>query len=203
MEHLIINLNSEKITEEISNETVKHMLKFGFITEEGIINEKLFEDCFSKKNPKQLFKININTKIDDKKKIININNLKEFKVSGFEIPMVDPFFNDLKMFYRRNKYYINEQLEKDYSLYIINNFKNLIKNMLSMNDVIFKSFYNGKLNLIKNLVKNLLEEKIFSKYNQRSIEREITSNLTDEEKLEFKNMIEKAGQSAYKAIKDH
>ena len=203
LEHLIINLNSEKITEEISNETVKHMLKFGFITEEGIINEKLFEDCFSKKNPKQLFKININTKIDDKKKIININNLKEFKVSGFEIPMVDPFFNDLKMFYRRNKYYINEQLEKDYSLYIINNFKNLIKNMLSMNDVIFKSFYNGKLNLIKNLVKNLLEEKIFSKYNQRSIEREITSNLTDEEKLEFKNMIEKAGQSAYKAIKDH
>jgi len=80
------------------------MLKFKLLTEEGEINEKLFEDYFNKeiKNTKmklnQLFKININTKIDNKTKTINIKDLKEFKITGFEIPMVEPFFYNLKFF---------------------------------------------------------------------------------------------------------
>ena len=83
------------------------MLKFKLLTEEGEINEKLIEDYFNKeiKNTKmklnQLFKININTKIDNKTKTININDLKEFKVTiiGFEIPMVEPFFYNQIIFY--------------------------------------------------------------------------------------------------------
>ena len=201
LEHLIIYLNPEMITEEIANETVKQMLKFELITEEGKINKKLFEDC-EKKNIKlnQLFDININTKIENK--TVQINNLNEFKVTGFEIPMVDPFFYDLKVFYKTYEYKnINEQLEKDYSLFIINNFKELINNMMSIKDVVFESFYKEILNFIKNLIKNLLEEKIFSKYNKKSLENEIAGILTDKERLEFKKMIENAGESAYKAIK--
>ena len=84
LEHLIININSEKIGEEIANKTVKQMIKFKLLIEEGEINEKLIEDYFNKeiKNTKmklnQLFKININTKIDNKTKTINIKDLKEF-----------------------------------------------------------------------------------------------------------------------------
>lgn len=208
LEHLIIYLNSEEITEEIADETVKQMIKFKLVTEEGEINAKLFEDCYIKatKNKKlelkQLFKLNINTKFEKKTNFINIKDLKEFKITGFKIPMVEPFFYDLRFFYKKNNYNINDQLEKDYSLFIINNFKNIIWNMLSLNDIIFESFYKDKLNLMKRLIKSLLEEKIFTKYNQHSIENEISNNLTEEEKLEFKKMIESAGESAYKAIND-
>ena len=72
--------------------------------------------------------------------------------------------------------------------------------MLLINQKTFDLFYKSTLNLVKNLIQNLLEEKIFIKYNQKSIESEISDNLTGEEKLEFKKMIESAGESAFKAI---
>ncbi len=208
LEHLFIYLNSEKLTEEIANETVKQMLKYKLITEDGVINEKLFEDCFIKKDTneniklKQLFNININIRLKDKNEIIEITKLKQFKVSVFEIPMVDPFFYDLKNFYKNQNYNVQEQLEKDYSLYIINNFKNIIQKMLLINKRSFDLFYKRSFNLVKNLIQNLLEEKIFTKHNQKSIESEITESLSNEEKLEFKKMIENAGESAFKAIND-
>ena len=196
------------MTEEIANETVKQMLKYKLITEDGVINEKLFEDCFIKKDTneniklKQLFNININIRLKDKNEIIEITKLKQFKVSGFEIPMVDPFFYDLQKFYKNLNYNVKEQLEKDYSLYIINNFKNIIQKMLLINKRSFDLFYKRSFNLVKNLIQNLLEEKIFTKHNQKSIESEITESLSNEEKLEFKKMIENAGESAFKAIND-
>ena len=206
LEHLFIYLNPEKLTDEIANETVKQMLKYHLITEDGIINENLFEDCFINKDTdekiklKQLFNINIITRLKDKEEVIEINKLSKFKITGFEIPMVDPFFYDLKNFYTKQKYNVKEQLEKDYCLYIINNFKNIIQKMLLINQKTFDLFYKSTLNLVKNLIQNLLEEKIFIKYNQKSIESEISDNLTGEEKLEFKKMIESAGESAFKAI---
>ena len=161
------------MTEEIANETVKQMLKYKLITEDGVINEKLFEDCFIKKDTneniklKQLFNININIRLKDKNEIIEITKLKQFKVSGFEIPMVDPFFYDLKNFYKKQNYNVQEQLEKDYSLYIINNFKNIIQKMLLINKRSFDLFYKSSFNLGKNLIQNLLEEKILTKHNQK------------------------------------
>ena len=196
------------MTEEIANETVKQMLKYKLITEDGVINEKLFEDCFIKKDTneniklKQLFNININIRLKDKNEIIEITKLKQFEVSGFEIPMVDPFFYDLKNFYKNQNYNVQEQLEKDYSLNIINNFKNIIQKMLLINKRSFDLFYKSSFNLVKNLIQNLLEEKIFTKHNQKSIESEITESLSNEEKLEFKKMIENAGESAFNAIND-
>ena len=208
LEHLIMNLNSEKLTEEIAEKTVEQMLKFNLITEDGIINEKLFEDCYIRNTDnktiklKQLFKININSKLEDKKEIVKIKDLKQFTITGFEIPMIDPFFYDLKKFYTKQKYNVQEQLEKDYCLYIMNNFKILIRKMLNINNEVFESFYRSSLNIIKNLIKNILEEQIFSKYNKKSIESEISDNLTNEEKNEFKKMIENAGQNAFKAINE-
>ena len=209
LEHLFIYINSENLTEEIANETVRQMLKYKLITEDGIINKKLFEDCFNKKDIifgnsklKQLFNININTRLENKNEIIEINQLKFFNITGFEIPMVDPFFYDLKKFYINHNYNVQKQLEKDYTLYIVNTFKDIIQKMLLMNKGSFDLFYESSLNLVKNLIKNLLEEKFLTKYEQKSLEKEISENLTNEEKLEFKRMIESAGDKTFKALMD-
>ena len=207
LEHLIKNLNPEQIDENIANKTVKIMLKYQLINENGIINKKLFEDCFYKKidgkinKLNQLFPINIINKKENE--IIQINNLKEFIIKDNNIPMVDPFLMDLCNFYKHNKYNVKEELEKDYSLYIIDNFKKIIINIISINKDIFESFYKDILNLIKSLIRTLLEEKIFSKYNQKSLENEILNSLTDEEKEEFKKMIKNAGNNALNYIKNN
>ena len=208
LEHLIMNLNSEKITEDIAKITVNYMLYFNLITNDGTINENLFEDCFiikENKNKKKLhqnFKINIINKLSLTDKVVKISNLKQFQVTGLTVPMVDSSFIDLANFYKKNNYNVSQQLEKDYCLFIINNFKAIINSMLLMDESIFESFYKMLLNFIKKLIKNLIEEKIFTSQNQKSIENVISDNLSNEEKVEFRKMIKEAGQKALKLIKN-
>ena len=202
-----MNLNSEKITEDIANQTVTYMLYFKLITQDGIINEKLFEDCFIKLENKnviklqQPFKFNIINRFDQQIELVDISNLKQFIITGFPIPQVDSSFVDLETFYNLNGYNVQEQLEKDYALYIINNFKEIIKSMLTMNDSVFETFYKILLNLIKSLIRNFLQDKIFISENHRSFENIVSNNLSDEEKVEFNKIIKEAGEKALKVIK--
>ena len=208
LEHLIMNLNPEKITEDIVAITVNYMLYFNLITNDGTINENLFEDCFiikENKNKKKLhqnFKINIINKLSLNDQVVKISNLNQFQVTGLTVPMVDSFFIDLANFYMKNNYNVSQQLEKDYCLFIINNFKAIINSMLLMDESIFESFFKILLNFIKKLIKNLIEEKIFTAQNQKSIENVISDNLSNEEKVEFKKLIKEAGQKALKLIKN-
>ena len=204
-----MNLNSEKITEDIANQTVTYMLYFKLITQDGIINEKLFEDCFIKLENKnviklhQPFKINIINRFDKQIELVDISNLNQFIITGFPIPQVDSSFVDLETFYNLNGYNVQEQLEKDYALYIINNFKEIIKSMLTMNDSVFETFYKILLNLIKSLIRNFLQDKIFISENHRSFENIVSNNLSDEEKVEFNKIIKEAGEKALKVIKNN
>ena len=204
-----MNLNSEKITEDIANQTVTYMLYFKLITQDGIINEKLFEDCFIKLENKnviklhQPFKINISNRFDKQIELVDISNLNQFIITGFPIPQVDSSFVDLETFYNLNGYNVQEQLEKDYALYIINNFKEIIKSMLTMNDSVFETFYKILLNLIKSLIRNFLQDKIFISENHRSFENIVSNNLSDEEKVEFNKIIKEAGEKALKVIKNN
>ena len=204
LEHLIIDFNSEKITEDIAQKIVEKMLEYRLISENGIINKKLFGECFINDkgiNLEQTIKINIiNNKIN-KKSIKKISNLKDFVIEGFEIPLVNSAFIDLANFYQINNYNVQKNLEKDFSLYINNNFKKIIINLLSVKPEIFDKFYNYFLNIIKSLIKNLLEEKQFSKYNKSSFENVITSELTEEERVEFNRLIKDAGDNAINTLK--
>ena len=206
LEHLIMNLNSEEITENIANHTVSYMIYFKLITSDGIINWKLFEDCFNKVENNnvvkkaQQFKINIINRFDEQIKFVNISNLNQFIIKDLTIPMVDSSFIDLSNFYALNNYNIQEQLEKDYSLYIVNNFKVIINNMLLMNDSVFESYYKILLNLIKALIRDLLQERIFKSENHRSFENIISDELSNEERAEFNKIIKEAGEKAIKII---
>ena len=199
LEHFIIDLNSENINEDISNITVTKMLEYNLISEDGTINKKFFEDCFKDKKGKNLeqkIKIHINNKLRKENPIKKINNIKDFKIQGFEIPLIDSSFIDLANFYQINNYDIQHQLEKDFSLHIINYFKQIIIRLLNMDQIILNNFYNFTLNFIKNMIKNLLQEKLFSKYNKRTMENVIESELSKEERVEFNKLIKEATENA-------
>ena len=115
--------------------------------------------------------------------------------------MVDSAFIDLANFYQINNYNVQEQLEKDFSLYVINYFKQIVIKLLNMDPVILYNFYNFTLNFIKNIIKNLLQEKLFSKYNKRTFENAITSELTKEERVEFNKMVKEATKNVANLIK--
>ena len=204
LEHLILDLNSEKLNEDISNKIVQKMLEYNLISEDGIINKNFFDDCFKNNKGKSLeqkIKIHINNKLRKENPIKKINNLKNFKIQGFEIPLVDSAFIDLANFYQINNYNVQEQLEKDFSLYVINYFKQIVIKLLNMDPVILYNFYNFTLNFIKNIIKNLLQEKLFSKYNKRTFENAITSELTKEERVEFNKMVKEATKNVANLIK--
>ena len=151
----------------------------------------------------QQFKINIINRFDEQIKFVNISNLNQFIIKDLTIPMVDSSFIDLSNFYALNNYNIQEQLEKDYSLYIVNNFKVIINNMLLMNDSVFESYYKILLNLIKELIRDLLQERIFKSENHRSFENIISDELSDEERAEFNKIIKEAGEKAINVIKNN
>ena len=202
-----MNLNSEEITEDIANYTVNNMIYYNLITPGGIINEKLFEDCFIKVEKNNVVKLHQTFSINvinssNQQGLVNISNLKQFIIKDINIPIVDSSFVDLSNFYSTNNYNVQEQLEKDYSLYIINNFKSIIRNMILMNDSVFESYYKVLLNLIKSLIRNLLQEKIFKSENQRSFENIVSSDLSNEERAEFNKIIKEAGQKAIKILKN-
>ena len=208
LEHLIMNLNSDQITEEIANQTVSYMIYFKLITSDGIINSKLFEDCFTKVENNnvvkkaQPFKINIISRFEKSISFLDISYLNQFIIKGFPIPMVDSSFIDLSNFYALNNYNVQEQLEKDYTLYIVNNFKSIINNMLLMNDSVFESYYKIFLNLIKSLIMDLLQERVFKAENHRSLENIVSTVLSNEEKEEFYRIIKEAQEKAIKIIKN-
>ena len=204
LEHLIIDLNCDEITKDIANKIIKNMLEYGFFTEDGIINKKLFKECFKDKEGTKLeqkINIHINNKLLNKNLIKNITDIKDFKVNGFKIPLVNASFIDLANFYQKNNYNVEEQLQKDFSRYLIKNIQKIIIKLLTMNPDILKNFYKYSLNLVKNLVKNLLEEKIFSKYNRNTFENIISSELSKEEKLEFRKLIQEATKQAANMFK--
>ena len=199
LEHLIIDLNSEKITEDIANQIVQKMLEYRLVFDNGEINKKLFIDYFKGEkgqNLEQKIKININNKIIQVNSIKKISNVNEFQITGFEIPLVNSSFIDLSNFYQIKNYNVQQHLEKDFSIYIINNFKKIIINILHMNPNILESFYKHSLILIKKMVKSLLEEKIFTKYNKNTFENAIEAELTDEERVEFSKMVKEATNQA-------
>ena len=203
-EHLIIDLNPEKINEDIADKTVIQMLEYNLISDKGIINKKLFKDCFKDESGtkiEQKIKIHIYNKIMNRNSIKNITSLDNFKIEGFKIPMVDSSFMDLVNLYQSKQYNVKEQLEKDFALYIINNIKQIIMCLLSMDSIILQNFYTNILNFIKSMIKSLLQEKIFSKFNMNSFENVISSELTDEEKVEFRKMIKEATDNAAKLLK--
>ena len=204
LEHLIIDLNPEKINEDIANKIVQKILKYNLISEIGIIDKKLFKDCFKDENGEkyeQKIKIHINNKIINVNSIKKITNLDVFKIDGFQIPLVDSSFLDLSNLYQIKHYNVQQQLERDFTLYIINNLKQIIIYLLHMDPIILQNFYSVLLNFIKTMIKNLLQEKIFSKYNTSSFENVIGSELTEEERVEFRKMIKEATDNAEKLLK--
>ena len=115
--------------------------------------------------------------------------------------MVNSSFIDLSNFYHINGYNVQNQLEKDFSIYIINNLKKIIINLVKIDPTIFKKFNKYLLNFVKALVKNLLQEKIFSRYKINSFENVITSELTNEERIEFNKLINEAQKDVINIIK--
>ena len=202
LEHLIIDLNSEKIDENMANIIVQQMLEQGLFLEDGRVNHRLFEKYFLTKDEKildQNVKLNI---INRKKNKVNkLKSLEEFKIRGIEIPLVNSSFIDLANFYQIHGYKVQEHLEKDFSLFILNNFKLLLIKLLNMNPDIFKNFYKYCLNLVKNLIKNLLYDKVFNKYNKKSFENIISEELSAEEKTQFNKLIENAKENAINLMK--
>ena len=180
------------------------MFEYKFFTEDGIINKKFFKEFFKDKDGKKLeqnINIHINNKLLNKSLIKNITDTKEFKVSLNKIPLVNASFIDLANFYQIKNYNVEEQLQKDFSKYLIKNLQKIIKYLLNMKPDILNNFYKYSLNLVKNLVKNLLEEKIFSKYNRNTFENIISSELSKEEKEEFRKLIKEATSQAANLFK--
>ena len=198
MEHLIKDLNSEKISDDIANKTVQKILEYQLLSENGIINKKLFKKYFVDEQGEKLeqkINIHLTSKIINKSLIKNITDLKDFRISGFEIPLVNSSFIDLANFYHANNYNLL-QIQQNFSLYILNNLKHIILYLLNMKPNILFNFYRHSLNYIKSMVKNLLEEKIFSEYNKSTFENVISAELTDEERVEFRKLIQEASKQA-------
>ena len=142
----------------------------------------------------------MHNKIGNKNFIKNIKDLKDFKISGFDIPLINTSFIDLADFYQINNYNVQKHLQQYFSIYILKYFKKIIVHLLLMKPAILDNFYKYLLNLIKSLVKNLLEEKIFTKYNRSTFEDVINAELTEEERNEFKNLIKEATEQAGKLL---
>ena len=198
LEHLIKDLNSEKISDDIANKTVQKILEYQLLSENGIINKKLFKKYFVDEQGEKLeqkINIHLTSKIINKSLIKNITDLKDFRISGFEIPLVNSSFIDLANFYHANNYNLL-QIQQNFSLYILNNLKHIILYLLNMKPNILLNFYRHSLNYIKSMVKNLLEEKIFSEYNKSTFENVISAELTDEERVEFRKLIQEASRQA-------
>ena len=145
MEHLIIDLNCDEITKDIANKAIKNMLEYGFFTEDGIINKKLFKECFKDKEGTKLeqkINVHINNELLNKNLIKNITDIKDFQVNGFKILLVNASFIDLANFYQKNNYNVEQQLQKDFSKYLIKNFQKIIIKLLTMKPDILKIFTN-------------------------------------------------------------
>ena len=204
LEHLIIDFNSDKIKEEDVDKIVINLLENGVINQKGIINKDLFKEIFVKdKNTTLEQKVNINIINEVKNgRIKSIKDLKNFKVSGFEIPLVNSSFIDLSNFYQINNYNVQRNLEKDFSIYIINNLKKIIINLEEIDSSIFNHFYKNLLMYINTLIKNLLQEKIFARYKTNSFENVIAAELTNEERIEFNKLVKESQNEVMNFMKD-
>ena len=78
MEHLIIDLNSDKISENLGDIIVQKMLECRLISQDGRINQRLFEDCFITKDG-QTLEQNINIHVINK--IINKKTIKKIDLN--------------------------------------------------------------------------------------------------------------------------
>ena len=204
LEHLIIDLNSDKISENLGDIIVQKMLECRLISQDGRINQRLFEDCFITKDGQTLeqnINIHVINKIINKKTIKKIKDLKEFQIKKVDIPLVNSSYIDLANFYQIKGYNAQEHLEKDFSLYIINSFKKIIIKLLTIKSEVYENYYNNFLNVVKNLVKNLLQEKIFTKYSKSSFENVISTQLSNEEKVQFNKLIENAKENIKNLVK--
>ena len=198
LEHLIKMHNPTEFTEEILDSTFKQIIKYNLISKKGLINEKLFKNCFTQIihnkvfNLKQNFYINITTNIDNNEKLIELSNLKNFVIKDIKVPNISSYFVDLEKFYKRHDYNIEEQKQKDYTSFIVNNLKDIIQKMLIFDDSIFKIFYRRLLTDTKIQVKKLMDSKFFSQSNIKNVEREISLILNKDEQAEFDKLILKA-----------
>lgn len=196
LEHLIRFFNPQEITEEIIENTFKQILKYKLFDEKGYANKKLFKDSFTGDRV-QKFPVNITTNID-KEELTELSEIKDFIIKGFEIPNISSYFLDLQKFYKKNNYNIEEQKYKDYTLFIINNIKNIIEKISVFNEELFDVVYQILLNDTKILINKSLDNKLFSQSNMRNFEKELGAILTEEEKVEFNNLISKTGENIKK-----
>lgn len=197
LEHLIRFFNPQEITEEKIENTFKQILKYKLFDKKGYANKKLFKDCFPG-NEVQKFPVNITTNINKEEELIELSKIKDFIIKGFEIPNISSYFLDLQKFYKKNGYNIEEQKYKDYTLFIINNIKNIIKKISIFNEELFDVVYQRLLNDTKILINESLDNKLFSQSNIKNFEKELGSILTKEEKVEFNKLISKTGENIKK-----
>ena len=199
LEHLIKNLNPDAITEDIANKTVQKMLEFKLISKEGKINEKLFKDCMivKMKNKEEKIKQNVNININvDNEKNNNISNLENFIINDIEIPKVEASFYDLSEVYKNKKY---NNLNIDYTLYIIKNFKLIIKELLLCEKDFCDNFYEIVLESIKFRIEKILLKKNFNKFNKINIE--ISTELSPEDKKKFSDILGEAREETLNLLK--
>jgi len=193
LEHLIRKFNPKEITEEIIEETFNQILQYKIIDINGFVNKNLFKECFIQ-NTEQKFAINITTNIK-KEEFKKLSKLNDFVITGIDIPNISSYFLDLMNFYKKKGYNIEKQKKKDYTLFIINNIKDIINKMLLLDDKLFNVVFQRLLNDIKILVNKLLDEKVFSQSSIRNVEKEMQLILTEEEKREFKSLIDSAEEN--------
>ena len=198
LEHLIRNLNPEAITEDNADVTVKKIIEYKLILNKGIINENLFKECFINENDKekQILKQNILFKIKEKNKVNKfkeINELSKFKINfrDSQIPKVNASFYDLSKIYQEKGY---NNLSKDFTFYILENLKTIIKMLLNFKDGICTNFYNLVKTFIENEIEEFLQKKIFSKYNKKSMENMIVKELSKKEEEKFSEIIKESSK---------
>ena len=204
LEHLIKNLNPEAITEDIANKTVKKLIECNLISTKGILNK-----IFLKKNQKQYIKINININDTNNNNIaINDNNnniianLNDFYIDNInnnEIPKVNALFYDLSEVYEKENY---NNLAKDYSLYIKNNFRNIVDKLLDFKDDDVKKFFEFVIKFIKAEIENLLRKNNFRKYYDKSMRNLISVNLSKKEKRILSDIMEETRKDIVDQFKD-
>jgi len=113
-------------------------------------------------------------------------------IKDIKVPNISSYFVDLEKFYKRHDYNIEEQKQKDYTSFIVNNLKDIIQKMLIFDDSVFKIFYRRLLTDTKIQVKKLMDSKFFSQSNIKNVEREISLILNKDEQAEFDKLILKA-----------
>ena len=178
LEHLIRNLNPEKIDDSLAQEIVILLKKKNIINNEG--------QFLIQSNEKSSLKFIIETNIKNVDSQKEISNIEEFSLYGIsKYPIINDEMNDRILEYKRNFANTPEQL-KIIKLSFLN--KIFIRTL----DSIIQTFSPDKLifdylenlrNLMSNKIMHLLNKKIYAKLNSKIL-GDITSSSLKEAEME-------------------